>query len=256
MDAAMTGRRIFVWVTLVSAALFFLTPLIMTLVFSLWEGRNVYGFDNYAALWQRRDVAGPLTTTLMLSAATIAAVYLLLAPAMIAAHLYAPRLSGILELASALPFVIPAISLVAGLSALITGPAWLLSSPFYLVIPYVFLVLPYAFRALDVGLSALDARLLREAAESLGAGPMRIVLQVIAPNLRAALVNCALLGVIIVMGEFTIANLLLYRTFPVAIFEVGRGAPMQASALSLINFIASWIAMLVILRGARQKTRA
>jgi len=255
LAAAMTGRRLFVWTTLGLASLYFVTPLLMTLVFSLWQGRADYGWENYIDLAARTDIAEALLLTVALSVATVVAVGLLLIPAVIATHLYAPRLRVVLELAAALPFVIPAISLVAGLTALVQGPAWLVGSPFYLVVPYVFLVLPYAFRTLDVGLTSLDLVTLREAAESLGASAWTIVTQVVLPNLRSALINCALISAIIVIGEFTVANLLLYRTLPVAIFEVGRGEPMQAAALSLINFIASWLAMLVILRHSRAKAR-
>ena len=61
------------------------------------------------------------------------------------------------------------------------------------------------YRAIDTGLQAIDIRSLTEAAQSLGAGWPRIIVQVILPNLRVALLSGAFLTLAIVIGEFTIA---------------------------------------------------
>ena len=64
------------------------------------------------------------------------------------------------------------------------------------------------YRAVDTGLRAIDVRTLTEAAESLGAGWPTILLRVIFPNVRVAILSGAFLTFAIVIGEFTMASLL------------------------------------------------
>ena len=81
------------------------------------------------------------------------------------------------------------------------------------------LSLPYMYRSIDTGLRAIDIRSLTEAAQSLGAGWPTIILRVILPNVRLAVLSGAFLTFAIVMGEFTIANFLVparVRAVPVA----------------------------------------
>ena len=188
-------------VALAVAGLYFLTPLAVTVAFSLWEGGARYGPASYLALLQQHDLWSSLGLTLLLAAETIAVLMALLVPSLILVHLRAPRLRALFEVAAILPFVIPPIALVAGLTTLYTGPAWLIGSPSYLVIPYTILALPYAYRSLDAGLQSLDVRTLVEAAQSLGAGWGRVLGQVLLPNLAAALASATLLTLTIVMGE-------------------------------------------------------
>jgi putative spermidine/putrescine transport system permease protein len=233
------------------AALYFIVPLMMTVAFSLWQGNGRYGFDAYRTLLARPNLFPSLIVSLELGLATCAAIVLLLAPAMIFMHLYAPKLQPVFEFIAALPFVVPAIALVAGLSVLFTGPEWLIGTPFYLTIPYFFLALPYAYRAIDVGIRALDLTTLTEAGQSLGASLGQIVRMVVLPNLRPALIGSMLLAFAVVMGEFTFANILLFHTFAVLINEVGQNAPTEAAALSTLSFLITWGAMLGALMVGR-----
>jgi putative spermidine/putrescine transport system permease protein len=235
------------WVVLLLAGIYFFVPLGMTVAFSLWEGGNSYGFASYHVLMGRPDLPKSLLLSIELAVATAVALIVILLPAMIFMNLYAPKMRPVFEFIAALPFVVPAIALVAGLSALFTGPEWLIGSPFYLVVPYFFLALPYAYRALDVGLRALDLTTLTEAGQSLGAGMGQIIRLVVFPNLRSALVGSLLLTLAVVIGEFTFANVLLFNTFAVFMNEIGQHEATEAAALSMVSFLITWGAMLGVL---------
>jgi putative spermidine/putrescine transport system permease protein len=239
------------WTVLTLGGIYFVVPLLMTVAFSLWEGRGHYGFDAYRSLLARPNLLPSLIVSLELGFATCAAIVLLLAPAMIFMNLYAPKLRPVFEFIAALPFVVPAIALVAGLSVLFTGPEWLIGTPFYLTIPYFFLALPYAYRAIDVGIRSLDLTTLTEAGQSLGASLGQIIRMVVLPNLRSSLIGSMLLSFAVVMGEFTFANVLLFHTFAVLINEVGQNAPTEAAALSTLSFLITWGAMLGVLMIGR-----
>jgi putative spermidine/putrescine transport system permease protein len=242
------------WAILVLAGLFFGVPLVMTFAFSLWEGGDSYGFSAYQVLWHSPRLFEAASLSAELAVATVAAIIVLLVPAMIFMNLYAPRLRPLFEFIANLPFVVPAIALVAGLSALITGPDWLVGTPFFLVIPYFFLALPYAFRSIDVGLKSIDLQTLTEAGLSLGAGIGQIVALVVLPSLRSAIVGLTLLTLAVAFGEFTFANVLLFHTYAVYIDELGEHEVTGAAALSVASFLATWLAMLGVMYAGRSRT--
>ena len=239
------------WIVLGLAFLYFATPLALTVAFSLWEGGGRYGLAAYHSLLHRPELAGSLLLSVELAIATAALLLALRMPAMIFMNLYAPKLRPVFEFIAALPFVVPAIALVAGLSALVTGPDWLIGSPFYLVIPYFFLALPFVYRGLDVGLRAIDLTTLTEAGQSLGAGLGQIIRLVVLPALRPALVGSLLLTLAVVFGEFTFANVLLFRTYAVFINQIGQHEATEAAALSVVSFLITWGAMLGVLLVGR-----
>lgn len=235
------------WSILALAGVFFAVPLVMTAAFSFWEGGDRYGFAAYRFLLGEPKLFDAIWLSVQLALATVAALVLLLVPAMIFMNLYAPRLRPLFEFMSTLPFVVPAIALVAGLSALLTGPEWLIGTPYYLVIPYFFLALPYSYRSIDVGLRTIDLPTLTEAGQSLGAGMGQIIRLVVLPSLRSALVGSMLLTLAVVFGEFTFANVLLFHTFSVFINEIGQHEVTAAAALSVTSFMLTWVAMLGVM---------
>ncbi|MGH7084269.1 MAG: ABC transporter permease [Acetobacteraceae bacterium] len=240
------------WVTLGLAAIYFATPLVVTAAFSLWEGGNRYGFAAYRALIGQPVMWESLLLSFRLSIETIIAGFILLVPALVFVHLRAIWLRPVFEFISVLPFVVPAIALVAGLTTLYTGPSWLIGTANYLVIPYFFLALPYGYRALDVGLSSLDLKTLTEAGQSLGASLPQMLRMVILPNLVSSLLGATMLTLAVVMGEFTFASILLFKTFAVYLNDVGHSKVTEASALVLLSFVITWAAMLIVLASGRR----
>ncbi|HDJ86109.1 MAG TPA: ABC transporter permease subunit, partial [Chromatiales bacterium] len=166
------------------------------------------------------------------------------------------RLRPVMEFIAVLPFVVPAIALVEGLTSLYTGPEWLVGSPNFLIVAYIILALPYTYNALDVGMRSLDIRTLSEAAQNLGANWPTLMMRAILPNLIGTLVGATLLTFAIVMGEFTFANVLLFNTFAVYINYIGQTSGTQAAALSLLSFTITWLAMLgILLTGHRSQVQ-
>jgi putative spermidine/putrescine transport system permease protein len=70
--------------------------------------------------------------------------------------------------------------------------------------------------------------------------------RVIAPNLRQAILNTALLGVALVLGEFTIASLLNYQNLQVAINFLGRANAGVSIAVSLASLILAFLLLLIL----------
>jgi putative spermidine/putrescine transport system permease protein len=79
---------------------------------------------------------------------------------------------------------------------------------------------------------------------------------VILPNIRSAALAASFLTLAIVMGEYTIANLSAFHTFPIFLQYVNETQGFPAAAITLLSFGITWAAMLSLLvvgrkRGAR-----
>jgi putative spermidine/putrescine transport system permease protein len=167
----------------------------------------------------------------------------------------------VVEFVTLLPFVIPPIVLVFGLIRIYSKPPLAMTSTttstdVLLVAGYVVLSLPYMYRSIDTGLGAIDIRTLTEAAQSLGAGWLTIVLRVILPNIRVALVGGAFLTLAIVLGELVLAQYLFRPAFGPYLANIGRSKTYEPAAVSLVAFGLTWMAMFAIaFVGRKSRTR-
>jgi putative spermidine/putrescine transport system permease protein len=211
--------------------LFFLLPMLAMLRFSL-EGAKL-GTWSVAAWKQIASFQGegvpPLLSsieiTLELSVITSVVTLVLLVPTMIWVRLRVQWLARTMEFLSLLPLTIPAIVLVVGLGSIYNRIQHYSLSSLMLFWVYVILAMPYAYRALSAGLNAIDVTTLSEAARSLGGSWFTVMLRVIVPNMRQAILNALLLTWSLVLGEFTIAFLLLYNNLSVELYSISRNTP-------------------------------
>jgi putative spermidine/putrescine transport system permease protein len=252
------GGRLVWWIVFAVGALYFLLPLVATLEFSL---RRRPFLSAYTESFADPRFGASLIYSFAVGVLTIVLSIALILPTAYWVRLKVPRLRPVVEFITLLPFVIPAIVLVFGLIRVYSRPPVPfthtdLGSTALLVAGYVVLSLPYMYRAVDTGLRAVDIRSLTEAAQSLGAGWPTIVVRVILPNVRVALVSGAFLTLAIVMGEFTIALYLARGTFGVYLSELGTFAIFEPAAVALVSFGLTWLAMGVIaLVGRRGRGR-
>jgi putative spermidine/putrescine transport system permease protein len=251
---------------LVLAALYFLVPLVGSLEFSLETGATAsgatkYGFDNYTAVLQDPNFQQDFLFSFQLALFTVALSIALMVPTIYWVHLKLPGLRRLFDFIAVLPFVVPPVALAVGVVKLFNsvrwfgfGP-WMISGPQILVCVYVILALPFTYRALDAGMRSIDVRTLTEAAQSLGAGWGTVLLRIMLPNLRAAIIAAAFLTITLVMGEFTISSLLLFNTFSVYMNDIGNTQGTQAAALAMISLLLTWAALLAILFVGRGRHR-
>ena len=100
---------------------------------------------------------------------------------------------------------------------------------------------------------------LTEASRGLGASWRTTLGRVILPNIRVAALSGAFLTLAIVMGEFTIASLSAFHTFPTYLQQINQSKAYPAAAATLMSFMITWAAMLSILligrRGGQRTVR-
>ena len=242
---------------LIIAFLYFMIPLIGSFLFSLNKVQtgtcctaHAYGtIVHDPAFWQN------LRTSLLLAVETIAICLVLFVPTVYLVHLKIPRLRPVLAFLALIPFVVPPIVMVVGLLNFYKGsPSWFYGQPWgFLAGAYVILAFPYMYFSLDAGFRAIDVHTLTEASQSLGAGWVTTLGKVILPNIRAAALAGSFLTLAIVMGEFTIANLSQFYTFPIFLQYVNETQAYPAAALTLMSFGITGAAMLSLLFVGRAR---
>jgi len=232
---------------LLFAVVYFFLPLYGTAEFSLETGPGTYGFKHYLEILQDPAFKSDFILSLKLALATVAIGIVLMVPTVYWVNLRLPRLRRVIDFIAVLPFVVPPVALAVGILRLFHPWIWLISGPQILALAYVILALPFTYRSLDAGMRSIDLRTLTEAAQSVGAGWLRVLWSVILPNLRYAMLSAAFLTITLVMGEYTMASLMLFNTFAVYVEYTGETKANAAAALAIISFALTWAAMLGIL---------
>ncbi len=249
--------NLFRYVAFTVFGLFFLVPFLAMVRFSL-EGAKL-GTWSVTAWTQIVSYPGLLSAveiTLELAVITSVVMLVLLVPTMIWVELRVQWISRTVEFLCLLPLTIPAIVLVVGLAPVYNRIRHYELSALQLFWAYVILALPYAYRALSAGLGSMDVKTLSEAARSLGASWFTVIVRVIAPNMRQAILNAVLLTAALVLGEFTIAYLLLYTNLQVALYAISRNTPnagvlFSTSAAGLLLALALLLIVSYVGRSRR-----
>jgi putative spermidine/putrescine transport system permease protein len=241
------GRAIARWSILLFAAVYMLLPLFAMLEFSTRDAGGTRTLDAWLAIGRDRNLVAAILTTLQIAALTVLGVLVLLVPTMAWAYIRVPAMKRPIEFLCLLPLAIPAIVIVVGIAPIYSILRRSVSgSPLMLVLVDIILVLPFAHRAIDAGLRSIDVITLAEAARSLGAGWLRVIAQVIVPNIRVAILSAAVISVALVLGEFTISSLLNYNTLQVVINLLGKRDAFVSVAVSLAALIFAFILILAL----------
>ena len=233
------------WLILLVAALYFLLP--------LWGALRFSGISAFGGVVGQDGFGTSLWLSVRLAVVTTVVTLALMVPTTVYVHLRLPKLRRVLDSITILPVVIPPVVLIIGV--LQVAPAALKASPYLLSLEYVILAMPFAYRSIDAGLRALDLKTLTEASNSLGAGWITTLWRVILPNLTTALLSATVLTVALVLGEYTMATLDLYETFPVWIVVNDQVSAQVSVAASLLALFVTWLVLMLITLAGTARSR-
>jgi putative spermidine/putrescine transport system permease protein len=248
-------------------ALFFVLPLLAMARFSFQNvpmirlGRSTLlenwsvssSFDAFGEAEFRRS----LGLSVRLALGTVALTLSLLLPTTLWVHLRLPKARAFVEFLTLLPYVIPSIALVAGILPLKPHARWFLNSNYSLIPFYAVLALPFTYRSLDAGIKALDVKTLVDASRSLGAGWGTTLRRVIIPNVRTSIISASFLTAAVVLGEYTMARVLLKQTLPAFMEQYQDREPQGGMGLALSSMVLTTLlfALLGVLTRPRRRTR-
>ena len=248
------------WAVLGVLGVYFLVPIAASVWYTIRSNDGITG-RHYAAIPSAEGFAEAFTRSLALAALTVVIALVLMVPTIVLVELRLRRLRTAVEMLTLLPLVLPPIALVVGVrSVLEWAPDYFLNTPladaffalqepalpWILVLVYVVLALPFVFRALDAGVRGSDLRTLTEAARNLGASWPRVLVSVVLPVLRTSVLNASFITFALVLGEFTVANILGFETFPTWILRISGSQPKLSVAVSILSLLVTWMLLLVI----------
>jgi putative spermidine/putrescine transport system permease protein len=235
------------WAILLVAAAYFLIPLYAALRFA--------GFKAFTQVTSYPSFGTAFALSLRLAVIATVLTLVLMVPTTVYVYLRLPRIRRLLEAITILPIVIPPIVLIIGVLRL--APGVLKGTPNLLGLEYVVLAMPFAYRSLDAGLRSFDVKTLVEASNSLGAGWPTTLWRVVIPNLRTAMLSATVLTVALVLGEYTMASLDNFQTFPVWIVNFEQNSGPVSVAASLLALFVTWLLLMLIVtvgsRSSRQR---
>jgi putative spermidine/putrescine transport system permease protein len=250
------------YLVLAVLGLYFLVPIAASVWFTIRDrGRGGLTARFYTGIPGAEGFAAAFTRSLLLAGLTVVLVLLLMVPTVVLVNLRLPRLRLTVEVLTLMPLVLPPIALVVGVRSVLSwAPDYFLNTPladaffalqkpnlpWILVFVYVILALPFVYRALDAGVRGADLRTLTEAARNLGASWPRVLMSVVLPVLRTSVLNAAFLTLALVLGEFTIASILGFETFPTWILRIGGSLPQLSVAVSVLSLMITWGLLLMI----------
>ena len=200
------------------------------------------------------DLAVAIMRSLISAVIVIILILFLIVPTVVWVHLKLPKLKRIVELIRLIPLAIPAIVIVVGISPLYRWISiHITESPITLSLVYSMLILPYTYRSLSAALDSADIHTLAEASQTLGASTFRMMAGIMMPTLRTGILNGSFIAIALVLGEYTISNLLNYKTFQVVIAQIGRTNGNVAVAVSLASILFVLVLLLLIPQKKRLK---
>jgi putative spermidine/putrescine transport system permease protein len=232
------------YIVLLGATAFFVFPLIAATEFALRaNGATTHNLSNFQWAIQQPGFKTNLGVSLRLAILTAVLVLILMVPTVVYLHLGGARWKRLIEFICLVPLVVPVISFALGVST--AFPVFLQSTVYELSFLYVIISMPYTYRALDVGLSSIPLVTLVEASRASGASMRQTLMFVIVPTIRSAVNGAIFLAVALSLGEFTLAVILHWDTFPTWIANISQGHILAAIALSVMALVGAWSLVLV-----------
>ena len=249
--AASLYHRVVVWLLF----LILLLPLAGTLLYSLstsWSATILpdgLTLKWYAALWSDERFLRAFAQSLLVCVGALALSVVLILPLMFVVHYHFPRLDTLMNVLILLPFAVPPVVSSVGLLQLYgSGPLAMTGTPWILFGCYFTIALPFMYRAIANSLRAVDVQSLMDAAQLLGAGPLKAFFLVILPNLRGGVQIAIFLSFSFLVGEFVFANMLVgtrFETLQVYLNNMRGASGHFTSALVITLFaftlILTWL---------------
>jgi putative spermidine/putrescine transport system permease protein len=225
---------------LIITAIFIFFPLYAAAEFSMRNGaEKTHGLAAYRWIFEQAGFTENLAITARITVLAVVLNLIIMVPTVTWLHLSGQRYKRLVEILTILPLIIPVVALATG--AQLALPSLLENTVYELSFMYVVIAMPYTYRALDIGLSGHPLATLTNAARNLGASWIRVLTNVIVPTIRPSIFAALFLMVALSLGEFTLAQLLHWTTFPVWVTNVSQQNIIGATALAIGSLFFTWL---------------
>jgi len=212
--------RIGRWLLFTALAVYMLLPVLAVALYAFatrWTAHVLpdgYTWEYWRAALDDQRLFAVVARTLGLAAAVTVLDVLLVVPAVYWQWVRNPRIRVLLELAAAIPFVLPFVVIAFGLLTLsgqivpfLQGTVWLLG------LGHAAIAFPFLYWAVDGAMAAANVPRLNEAAQTCGAAPLDILWRVVVPNIGPGIATGGMLVFATSFGEFALVQILVGNRF-------------------------------------------
>ena len=221
-------------------AFFIFLPLIGATEFSLRDGGpDKHSFQSYKWIFEQSGFKENLGITFQVTSLAVILNLLIMVPTVTWLHISGQKYRRLVEVVTILPLIIPVVALATGAQTAL--PSFLHNTVLELSFMYVVIAMPYSYRALDIGLSGKPLNTYVAAARNLGASWYKVLVSVIMPSIWPSVLAALFLTVALSLGEFTLAQLLHWTTFPTWVANVSQENILGATALSVGSLFFAWL---------------
>jgi len=227
-------------IILLVTAFFIFLPLIGATEFSLRDGGpDKHSFQSYKWIIEQSGFKENLGITFQVTSLAVILNLLIMVPTVTWLHISGQKYRRLVEVVTILPLIIPVVALATGAQTAL--PSFLHNTVLELSFMYVVIAMPYSYRALDIGLSGKPLNTYVAAARNLGASWYKVLVSVIMPSIWPSVLAALFLTVALSLGEFTLAQLLHWTTFPTWVANVSQENILGATALSVGSLFFAWL---------------
>ena len=227
-------------IILLVTAFFIFLPLIGATEFSLRDGGpDKHSFQSYKWIFEQSGFKENLGITFQVTSLAVILNLLIMVPTVTWLHISGQKYRRLVEVVTILPLIIPVVALATGAQTAL--PSFLHNTVLELSFMYVVIAMPYSYRALDIGLSGKPLNTYVAAARNLGASWYKVLVSVIMPSIWPSVLAALFLTVALSLGEFTLAQLLHWTTFPTWVANVSQENILGATALSVGSLFFAWL---------------
>lgn len=237
------------YVVLVLATIIFIAPLLFVLIYSFsngWMNLLPNEFPN-TQFWHVLIFESPtfwenVGRSIILCVVPIIVSLICMILAMYTIVMHSPKMDGIVQTISMLPYTLRGVVLAISILSLYAGKGTIFSNRIVMLFcVYAVIILPFVYRGLRNNLYAINAKQIVEAAELLGASGLYTFFRIIVPNMLTGIAVSALLSFGAIFTDYSIVKLVGGNRFETAqtflYYQQKSGYGPQTAAYIITVFV-------------------
>ena len=250
-------------------AVYLLLPLTAIALYSFatsWTAHALpggYTLSHWQAAFTNARLLSALGRTFVLALAVLLLDIALVVPAVFWQRVRNPRIRVVVELAAAIPFVLPFIVIAFGILRLygVIAPQ-VLGTPWLLLLGQAAIAFPFLYWAVDGAMASIGVVELNEASQVLGASAWQTLWLVVIPQTGPGIATGGMLVFALSFGEFALAQILVGARFEtVSLYSLDLLARANAdfstlavlTVLTIVILFLVSVAVVVLNRGTADR---
>ena len=252
----MQKKNIWNTAVIVLIMLYLLVPLIVSVIYSLFEKwtdvlPEHFSLGSYMSIFADPAFRSSIVRTIVMCIIPIIITTVIVLLALFVTTAFFPRLEKYVQIICMIPYTIQGVILSVSILQRYVGNKSFLSNRLVMLTgAYCIIILPYIFQGIRNGMRAVNMSMLLEAAEMLGASKLYAFFRVVVPNIISAVVVSSLLAVGIIFGDYVLVRNLAgtsFQNMQIYLYQTMKSDSVKASAVFVVIMLVTCIIAGVVL---------